>query len=30
VIGMGFIIELTFLDPRKALSDYRLESLIQY
>jgi len=30
VIGMGFIIELTFLDPRKALSDYRLESLIRY
>ena len=30
VIGMGFIIELTFLDPRKALADYRLESLIQY
>jgi len=30
VVGMGFIIELTFLDPRKALSDYRLESLIQY
>ncbi|HEV8238204.1 MAG TPA: adenine phosphoribosyltransferase [Thermoanaerobaculia bacterium] len=30
VIGMGFIIELTFLNPRKALADYRLESLIQY
>jgi adenine phosphoribosyltransferase len=30
VIGMGFIIELMFLEPRKALSDYRLESLIQY
>ncbi|HXT20249.1 MAG TPA: adenine phosphoribosyltransferase [Thermoanaerobaculia bacterium] len=30
VIGMGFIIELTFLEPRKRLSDYRLESLIQY
>jgi adenine phosphoribosyltransferase len=30
VVGMGFIVELTFLAPRKALSDYRLESLIQY
>ena len=29
VVGMGFIIELTFLEPRKRLSDYRLESLIQ-
>ena len=30
VIGMGFIIELTFLQPREKLSAYRLESLIQY
>ena len=30
VIGMGFIIELTFLQPREKLSGYRLESLIQY
>jgi len=30
VVGMGFIIELTFLKPRERLSDYRLESLIQY
>ena len=30
VIGMGFIIELTFLEPRKKLGGYRLESLIQY
>jgi adenine phosphoribosyltransferase len=30
VVGMGFIIELTFLKSRERLSDYRLESLIQY
>ena len=30
VVGMGFIIELTFLKPRERLSDHRLESLIQY
>jgi len=30
VVGMGFIIELTFLEPRKPLSNYRVESLIQY
>jgi adenine phosphoribosyltransferase len=30
VVGLGFIIELTFLEPRKALSGYHLESLIQY
>ena len=30
VVGMGFIIELTFLKPRDALSGHRLESLIQY
>jgi adenine phosphoribosyltransferase len=30
VVGMGFIIELTFLQPRDKLSGYRLESLIQY
>ena len=30
VVGMGFIIELTFLQPRERLTEYRLESLIQY
>ncbi|HVR96649.1 MAG TPA: adenine phosphoribosyltransferase [Thermoanaerobaculia bacterium] len=30
VVGLGFIIELTFLEPRKALSGYAVESLIQY
>ncbi len=30
VVGLGFIIELTFLEPRKALPDYHMESLIQY
>jgi len=30
VVGLGFVIELTFLEPRKALSGYALESLIQY
>jgi adenine phosphoribosyltransferase len=30
VVGMGFIIELMFLDPRRKLAEYRLESLIQY
>jgi adenine phosphoribosyltransferase len=30
VVGMGFIIELTFLQPREKLAGYRLESLIQY
>jgi adenine phosphoribosyltransferase len=30
VVGMGFIIELTFLQPRDRLQDYRLESLIRY
>ena len=30
VVGMGFIIELTFLNPRERLPDYRLESLIRY
>lgn len=30
VSGMGFIIELTFLDPRKKLEGYQIESLIQY
>ena len=30
VVGMGFIIELTFLQPREKLGGYRLESLIQY
>jgi adenine phosphoribosyltransferase len=30
VVGMGFIIELTFLEPRKRLAGYRMESLIRY
>jgi adenine phosphoribosyltransferase len=30
VVGMGFIIELTFLKPRERLSRHRLESLIRY
>jgi len=30
VVGMGFIIELTFLDPRKRLGGYDVESLIKY
>ncbi|HYN23346.1 MAG TPA: adenine phosphoribosyltransferase [Thermoanaerobaculia bacterium] len=30
VSGMGFIIELTFLDCRKKLEGYKVESLIQY
>jgi adenine phosphoribosyltransferase len=30
VVGMGFIIELTFLQPRDKLAGYRLESLIRY
>jgi adenine phosphoribosyltransferase len=30
VVGMGFIVELTFLDPRSRLGGYRVESLIQY
>jgi adenine phosphoribosyltransferase len=30
VSGMGFIIELTFLDSRKKLEGYQTESLIQY
>jgi adenine phosphoribosyltransferase len=30
VVGMGFIIELTFLKPRERLTKYRLESLIRY
>ena len=30
VVGMGFIIELTFLDPRKRLAGYDVESLIKY
>ena len=30
VVGMGFIIELTFLEPRKRLPGFRLESLIRY
>ena len=30
VAGMGFIIELSFLNPREKLAGYKLESLIQY
>jgi adenine phosphoribosyltransferase len=30
VVGMGFIIELEFLQPREKLAGYRLESLIRY
>jgi adenine phosphoribosyltransferase len=30
VAGFGFIIELTFLEPRQKLAGYEVESLIQY
>ncbi|MDX1502494.1 MAG: adenine phosphoribosyltransferase [Thermoanaerobaculia bacterium] len=30
VVGLGFIIELTFLEGRKQLGDYPVESLIRY
>lgn len=30
VIGFGFIIELSFLEGRKALADYEVQSLITY
>jgi adenine phosphoribosyltransferase len=30
VAGFGFIVELTFLDARKKLAGYEVESLIQY
>jgi adenine phosphoribosyltransferase len=30
VAGFGFIIELTFLEPRKKLAGYDVEALIQY
>lgn len=30
VIGLGFVIELTFLDGRKKLAGYEVASLIQY
>ena len=30
VIGLGFVLELTFLDPRSKLEGYEVESLIQY
>jgi adenine phosphoribosyltransferase len=30
VAGFGFIIELTFLEPRRKLAGYEVESLIQY
>jgi adenine phosphoribosyltransferase len=30
VVGLGFIIELTFLDGRQKLGGYEVESLIQY
>ena len=30
VVGLGFVVELTFLEPRKLLEGYSVESLIQY
>ena len=30
VIGLGFLLELTFLDPRSKLNGYEVESLIHY
>lgn len=30
IVGMAFAVELTFLEPRKALAGYQVESLIQY
>ncbi|HVS01173.1 MAG TPA: adenine phosphoribosyltransferase [Thermoanaerobaculia bacterium] len=30
VVGLAFIIELTFLEPRQKLTGYEVESLIQY
>jgi adenine phosphoribosyltransferase len=30
VVGFGFVVELTFLQPRKELEGYTIESLIQY
>jgi len=30
VVGMAFLIELTFLNPRKRLKDFSIESLITY
>ncbi|MBN2260828.1 MAG: adenine phosphoribosyltransferase [Clostridiales bacterium] len=30
VVGIGFLIELTFLNGRELLNDYRIETLIQY
>jgi len=30
MVGMGFIIELAFLEPRQKLNAYKIESLIQY
>jgi len=30
VIGLGFLLELTFLDPRSKLRGYEVESLIHY
>ena len=30
MVGMGFIIELEFLNPRDKLGDYNVESLIRY
>jgi len=30
MVGMGFIIELEFLNPREKLGPYKIESLIQY
>jgi len=30
VVGLGFLLELTFLDPRSKLKGYEVESLIHY
>jgi adenine phosphoribosyltransferase len=30
VVGLGFVVELTFLEGRKKLADYSVESLIKY
>ena len=30
IVGVSFLVELSFLQGRQRLTDYRLESLIQY
>lgn len=30
VVSLNFVIELTYLDPRKELKDYRVQSIVQY